>query len=141
MNDTQRDADPLYANPAPGFRTHPQHVVALNAFAGTVTVHAGERVIARTSRALLVEETGHAPVHYIPFEDIDFTVLRPSAHVSRCPFKGKASYWSLVTGNPGAEHEIDNVMWAYEMPYDEVLELAGTGAFYGSKVTIAAGPA
>jgi uncharacterized protein (DUF427 family) len=82
----------------------------------------------------LVTETNHNPVHYIPLEDVNEDYLRDSNHISRCPFKGKARYWNIRIGN----HEIDNALWGYEMPYDEVLELAGLVAFFPNKVTITA---
>ena len=132
MNDT-----PYSSNPAPGFKLHPEHEVKVERFAGKVTVEADHVKIAETSNALLVSETNHAPVFYIPVEDIDGDRLKRSDHVSRCPFKGRASYWNIVVG----EHEIDNAVWAYELPYDELLELAGMAAFYTSKVKVTAEPA
>lgn len=124
-------------NPAPGFRKHPDHKVVTRPFAGTVRVVADGVVVAETRSALLVEETNHSPVHYLPIEDVNPDYLTNSSHVTRCPFKGKARYWNVRIGN----HEIDNALWGYEMPYDEVLELAGLVAFYPSKVTIEAQPA
>ncbi len=123
-------------NPAPGFAKHPDHEVAVHPFDGTLIVTADNIEIARSSDVLLVNETNHAPVYYIPLEDIDEKFLRDSNHVTRCPFKGKARYWNIRIGN----HEIDNALWGYEMPYDEVLELAGMAAFVGNKVTIEAKP-
>lgn len=127
----------LAANPAPGFVQHPEHVVHVEGFDGTVTVHADHVQIARSDKAILLTETNHAPVYYLPIEDVDQSVLRRSERVTRCPFKGKAAHWNVVIG----EHEIDNAVWAYEMPYDEMLELAGMMAFYTSKVTVTAEPA
>jgi len=121
-------------NPAPGFAKHPEHEVKVSAFKGEVIVHADGTEVARSSSALLVNETNHGPVHYIPIEDVNATCLRDSSHVSRCPFKGKARYWNIRIGN----HEIDNALWGYEMPYDEVLELAGLVAFFPNKVAITA---
>jgi uncharacterized protein (DUF427 family) len=121
-------------NPSPGFKQHPEHEVKANLFRGVVTVSADGQQIARSRFAVQVEETNHQPVFYIPLDDIDESVLRPSNHVTRCPFKGKARYWNIQVG----EHEIDNALWAYEQPYDEVLELAGLAAFYPSKVSITA---
>lgn len=123
------------ANPAPGFRDHPDHEVRLAPYASRVTVKADGATIAETNSAILVSETNHAPVFYLPMEDVDQTRLRRSSHVTRCPFKGKASYWNLIVG----AHEIDNALWGYEMPYDEMLELAGMVAFYPSKVAIETG--
>lgn len=125
------------ANPAPGFIQHPEHEVRTRAFAGTVTVHADNVQVAISLKAIIVDETNHAPVYYVPVEDVDQTLLRPSSRVTRCPFKGKATHWNIAIG----EHEIDNAVWAYEMPYDELLELGGMMAFYANKVTISATPA
>jgi uncharacterized protein (DUF427 family) len=119
-------------NPAPGFARHPDHTVRVTPFKGRVVVAADGAEIARTKNALIVNETNHGPVHYIPLEDVQEDYLRDSTHVSRCPFKGKARYWNIRIGN----HEIDNAMWGYEMPYDEVLELAGLVAFFPNKVSI-----
>ncbi|MCB1384683.1 MAG: DUF427 domain-containing protein [Nitratireductor sp.] len=124
-------------NPAPGFKMHPDHAVETKLYRGTVRVSAGGEKLAETRFAVTVQETNHAPVFYIPIDDIEERYLTPSSHVTRCPFKGKARYWNLKIG----EHEIDNAVWAYETPYDEVLELAGLAAFYPNKVTIETEPA
>jgi uncharacterized protein (DUF427 family) len=123
-------------NNAPGFRAHPEHRIAIEPFHGRVTVHAGKTLVAETANALLVRESNHSPVYYLPIEDIRPELLRRSAHTTRCPFKGMASYWNIIIG----DHEIDNAVWAYETPYDEMLELAGLASFYESKVTVTAKP-
>ena len=123
-------------NPAPGFEKHPEHKVEAKLFRGLVTVHADGVEVAVSKFAMLVTETNHAPVYYMPIEDIHEQYLKTSNHVTRCPFKGKARYWNVRVGN----HEIDNALWAYETPYDEVLELAGLAAFYANKVSITATP-
>ena len=128
---------PFGGNPAPGFVNHPEHRVDLSPFAGTVTVSADGQMIARSQSAILVEETNHAPVYYLPVEDIEQSHLERSSRVTRCPFKGKATHWNVTVGL----HGIDNAMWAYEMPYDEMLELAGMAAFYANKVDIKVEPA
>jgi uncharacterized protein (DUF427 family) len=120
------------SNPAPGFRQHPEHAIHLEQFAKTVSIISDGTAIARTEQALLLTETNHPPVFYLPMEDVKKDRLVRSSHVTRCPFKGKATYWNVVTG----DHEIDNAAWTYETPYDEMLELAGMIAFYPSKVTI-----
>lgn len=123
-------------NPSPGFKTNPGHVITVEPFRGTVSVHAAGSLIAETQNAVLVREAGHNPVYYVPIEDIDGDKLVRSGHVSRCPYKGKASYWNILVG----DHEIDNAVWAYELPYDELLELAGLASFYESKVSVTAKP-
>ena len=126
----------LAANPAPGFKLKPEHKVRCELFRGEVVVSLDGAEVARSTSAVLVNETNHSPVYYIPSSDVNSDLLVDSSHVTRCPFKGKARYWNVHVD----EHEIDNAVWSYEMPYDEVLELAGLMAFYVSKVKIEATP-
>lgn len=51
-----------------------------------------------------------------------------------CPFKGNASYWNASAVGEAA----DDVMWAYESPFDEMLDIKDHGAFYPNKVRIEA---
>lgn len=120
------------ANPAPGFKSNPGRVITIEPFGGTVTVTLHGAVVTSSARAKLLREDTHEPVLYIPFEDIDFELLQPSATSSYCPYKGDASYWNASV--PG---EIRNdVMWAYLHPYDEMLPIKDHGAFYASRVDI-----
>ncbi len=52
---------------------------------------AGE-IIADSTRARLLHETGMAPVHYLPTSDVRTDLLEDSDHRSVCPFKGEATY-------------------------------------------------
>ncbi|TGT61418.1 DUF427 domain-containing protein [Mesorhizobium sp. M00.F.Ca.ET.170.01.1.1] len=124
------------ANPAPGFQHNPDKLITIETYWGSVTVLAGGRVIARSTRARLLSEPPYAPVYYIPFDDIDFSNLAKTGHSTHCPYKGDASYWSIV---PAGENGT-NAMWAYEQPFDEVLDIRNHGAFYASKVTVEATP-
>ena len=86
-------------------------------------------VLAESDRALLLEE-GRLPVRiYVPPEDVRFEHLEPSATTSRCPFKGRASYWS-VRGGPA------DVAWSYQDPIDSVSEIRGLVAFYDDRVDV-----
>ena len=120
------------ANPAPGFKKYPDHEVTCEPVSSDVVCMLDGAEIARSGNAILVRETNHKPVYYLPFQDVNTEYLIDSAHVTRCPFKGKARYWNAKVG----EHEIDNAAWSYETPFDEVLELAGMIAFYDTKVSI-----
>lgn len=125
------------SNPSPGFRDHPEHKITVTPFSGVVVVTFGDAVIASSKKALVLREADYPPVFYLPFEDIYFDLLQPTATKTRCPFKGEASYWG-VTATGNAEPD---VMWAYEQPYDEMLEIADHGAFYPNKVRIEASSA
>ncbi|MFZ1814808.1 MAG: DUF427 domain-containing protein [Rhizobiaceae bacterium] len=126
----------LASNPAPGFKRNPSHRITTSAFDGIVEVSFGKTVIAHSSNALVLREGDYPPVYYLPMEDVHQELVTRSSHTSHCPFKGDASYWNVHI----AEHEIDNAIWGYEMPYDEMLEIAGLVAFYPNKVTITARP-
>ncbi|MEO0326955.1 MAG: DUF427 domain-containing protein [Pseudomonadota bacterium] len=127
----------LAANPAPGFKLRPDHKVKCDLYRGDVIVSLEGTEIARSASAVLVTESDHRPILYMPQSDVHDEFLIESRHVTRCPFKGKARYWNVKI----EDHEVDNAVWAYEMPYDEVLELAGLMAFYETKLDIEVIPA
>ena len=116
-------------NPSPGFRTHPEHTIT--PYGKHVTVRSNGSVIASSDNALVLQEHKYAPIFYIPFADIDFSKLAATDSSTHCPFKGDASYWSVKDGAKDA-------MWAYQHPYDEMLEIKDHGAFYPSRVTVEA---
>lgn len=105
-------------------------------------VPAGKRIrvehdgttIADSKGALLVRETRHADVYYLPREDVNMSLLSPTDHETYCPFKGYANYWSLQVDGTSA----DNIVWSYESPYDEVIGLKGYMSFYADRVQISA---
>lgn len=119
-------------NPAPGFAKNPGKSIIVTDHQGTVTVTAGGVVFAETRRAKMLAEPPYADVWYIPFADIRFEHLIKTTHASHCPYKGDASYWSVVPAGLQGE----NAMWAYEHPFDEMDAIGGHGAFYRDRVTI-----
>jgi uncharacterized protein (DUF427 family) len=122
-------------NPAPGFAARPDHRVDLLPERRRVKVTFGGVTIADSNAALRVEETGHAPVHYLPEKDVRLDLMRPTEHHTRCPYKGEASYWTIeVPTGEGAVQRSENAVWAYPSPYDEVSRLAGYYAFYTNRV-------
>jgi len=92
-------------------------------------IFAGETV-ARTERGLFVFETGLPVRYYIPQADVRMDLLTPTAKVSYCPYKGRASYWSLRVG----EHEAADAVWAYTDPLPECPRIKGHLCFYPDKV-------
>lgn len=122
------------ANQAPGFADRPDYRVDLVPETRRVRVEFAGAVIADSNAALRVEETGHAPVHYLPKKDVRLELLRPTDHHTRCPFKGEASYWTIEVPDGSAVRRSENAVWGYPAPYDEVAALAEYVAFYGSRV-------
>lgn len=122
----------IAANPSPGFKRNPSHRIAVEPFDGAVTVVFSDAILASTDKALMLREADYPPVFYIPFKDVYFEFLKRSGTSTHCPFKGDASYWSVSA----AGEAINDVMWAYERPYDEMLPIRDHGAFYPDKVRI-----
>jgi uncharacterized protein (DUF427 family) len=92
-------------------------------------IHLGVTV-ADTQAALTVSETGLPDAFYFPRADVNMARLERSAHTSRCPFKGDASYYHLLT----EEGVVENAVWTYETPIEAVQQIRGYLAFYTSKV-------
>lgn len=92
---------------------------------------AGETIV-ETDGAYVLHETGLSPVYYVPLADIGDRYLERTDNSTKCPFKGQASYWSVVVGDKRAE----NALWGYENPIDKASYLKGFGAFYRDRVEI-----
>jgi uncharacterized protein (DUF427 family) len=119
-------------NPAPGFVKKPEHQVRLSPAQTRIVVILGGETVADSTAAILCEETGHAPVYYVPMVDTRVDAFTPTARSTYCPYKGRASYWSIGAGGTRAE----NAAWSYDLPYDECAALAKHVAFYGDKVEV-----
>jgi uncharacterized protein (DUF427 family) len=94
--------------------------------AGLARVMWRGHVIAQSTRAVVLNETRHNPVIYIPREDANMAMMARTTHTTHCPFKGDASYFSLVDGATRAE----NAVWSYETPIAEAAGIAQHLAFY-----------
>jgi uncharacterized protein (DUF427 family) len=109
----------------------PDHPISIEPNPRRVTVRFGGRVVAETRRALTLREASYPPVHYIPREDADAGLLRATEHRTHCPYKGDASYASIVLpdGRSAA-----NAAWCYERPFPAMAAIAGRLAFYPNRV-------
>jgi uncharacterized protein (DUF427 family) len=121
-------------NPAPGFKKYPKHRVETKPASARVQVLFKGEVIADTREAVEMHETKEgsviAPiVYYIPRKDVKMERLARTSHTTHCPFKGDASYFSLVDGP-------ENAVWSYEQPYDEMQAIKERLAFYPDKLEV-----
>jgi uncharacterized protein (DUF427 family) len=64
--------------------------------------------------------------HYFPPESIDKDLFEASDHTSVCPWKGTASYFSIVVD--GERNE--NAAWTYPNPKDAASEIKDHVAFW-----------
>ena len=112
----------------------PDHPISIEPQRGRVRVTCNGRVVADTTRALVLRETTLRPVFYIPRDDAEMALFERTAHRTHCPYKGDASYYSIRVGDRLAE----NAIWSYEQPFPAMAEIAGRLAFYPDRVTIVA---
>lgn len=116
-------------------RVGPDHPITVEPASTHVVVKVGDRVVAETDAALELREASYPPALYVPRDDLDESVFRPSAATSYCPYKGEAGYLSIDTG----DRQVPDAGWTYAHPYDDVAAIAGHVAFYPDRVDIDAG--
>ena len=105
----------------------PYHRVDTRRSARSVRIEIEGEVVAESTRATLVFETGLPTRFYLPREDVRAD-LEPSDRLSYCPYKGQASYWSA-----GGQRD---VAWTYADPLPDAVALAGLVAFYDERVDV-----
>lgn len=113
----------------------PDHPITIETTGQRVLARVGTRVVADTARALTLREAGYPPVHYIPLEDVDQTILTPTETQTYCPYKGDASYYSIDLDGSSS---LTDAVWTYREPYEAVAPIAGHVAFYADRVTVEA---
>jgi uncharacterized protein (DUF427 family) len=91
-----------------------------------VRVFVSDQAVADSTRTIYLFETGYLPVYYFPRSDIRFDLLEPTDQHTHCPYKGDASYYSVVVGH----RRIENSVWAYPEPLPSIPEIADYAAFY-----------
>ena len=115
------------ANSGPGYAKNPDHAVVVKPFKGRVVVEVNGEVLADTEQALQLNEASYPAVYYVPRRDAHMERLVATDHHTHCPYKGEASYFSVVGG-------VENAVWSYAHPYDEVLSIREHLAFYPDRV-------
>jgi uncharacterized protein (DUF427 family) len=115
---------------ASGFNDNPDYKILFEPSPRRVRVGFDGATIADSTNAHLLFETRHLPVYYFPREDVRMELLTPTAHQTFCPYKGKASYWTIRAGDRTSE----NAVWGYPDPYDEVAAIRDFVAFYWDRV-------
>lgn len=92
---------------------------------------AGETV-ADTHRPRLLFETGLPTRYYIPKLDIRMELLEPTSKMTRCPYKGVASYWSVTIG----DQVFKDIVWSYPTTVPECTKIENLLCFFNEQVDI-----
>ena len=99
----------------------PDHPISIERNPARVVVSVAGRVVADTRNALTLREATYPPVQYIPVDDVDFSQLEPTDHITYCPYKGDCTYYSVPAGGMKAI----NAVWSYENPSPAVAQIGG----------------
>ena len=108
----------------------PDHPISIEANLSRVVVKVGGRIVADTRNALTLREASYPVVQYIPRRDVDMAALVRSEHTTYCPYKGDASYYSILAGGDRSK----NAVWTYETPFEAMAQIKDYVAFYRDRV-------
>jgi uncharacterized protein (DUF427 family) len=108
----------------------PDHPITVEKNPDRVVVTVAGKVIADTRDALSLQEASYPAVQYIPRDDVDFSHLERTEHETYCPYKGDASYYSIIPAGEGGV----NAVWTYEQPHAAVSDIREHVAFYPDRV-------
>lgn len=113
-----------------GHLRDPYHRVDVRPTSREVRVVAGGAEVAATRHAMLLSETGLPNRFYVPRRDVRPEYLRPSATHTVCPYKGRASYYSLRVGDTF----VPDAAWWYPAPLQDSARVADHLCFLGEDV-------
>lgn len=97
-----------------------------------VRVERDGAVLADTTHARGLFETGLPVRWYIPKVDVRMDLLVATDTVSHCPYKGQAEYWSAQVDG----RLVKDLAWSYPWPLPESEKIAGLISFYNERVDL-----
>jgi uncharacterized protein (DUF427 family) len=115
--------------------THPRDPytrVDILATSRAVRVELEGVVLAESTNARVLYETGLPPRWYLPKTDLRMDLLVPTTTATHCPYKGQAQYWSVRVGN----RVVADLAWSYRTTLPESQKIAGLVAFYNEEVDL-----
>ena len=122
--------DQTAAQDPKGWDLNPDYQIAFDTIPARVRAVFGGETVADSQAARVMYELGHAPVYYLPKQDVAMGLLTATDCDTYCPYKGHASYWSIDAGGQIAE----NAVWSYRTPFPELAEIAGYMGFYWGRM-------
>jgi uncharacterized protein (DUF427 family) len=108
----------------------PYHRVDVLNSSRHVQVVVGGEVVADTHRPRLLFETGLPTRYYIPPLDVRMDLLEPTDRETRCPYKGRARYWSVRIG----DRVFRDLVWSYSPSLPECPKINDLVCFYNERV-------
>jgi uncharacterized protein (DUF427 family) len=109
----------------------PYHRVDVRRSSRHVVVSAGGVVLADTTRARALFETGLPTRWYLPREDVQAALERSELH-TQCAYKGVASYFSARVG----DELLENIAWTYPEPRHDATAVRDLVCFFNEAVDL-----
>lgn len=119
-----------------GHLRDPYHRVDVRSSGVRVRVRYGRKVIARTTGAKVLSETGLPNRYYFPVADVTAELV-PGAKRTQCPYKGQAHYWSVVVDG----ETLTDAAWSVPEPLDGARPIADHLGFEHQDLTVEVEPA
>jgi uncharacterized protein (DUF427 family) len=116
MDGWLEEDDPIYVHPKDPYKR-----VDIRSSTRPIRVETDGAVIAESPWAMHLFETGLPTRYYLPRSAVKWEHLKPSDTVTRCPYKGEASYFDVHT--PSGVRK--DAIWWYKHPVAESLSIAG----------------
>jgi len=110
----------------------PYHRIDTYRTTRAVRVSVDGEVVAESTRAVALFESGLPPRFYLPAEDVRTDLLEPSEKKTSCAYKGEASYRHVRVGD--TLHE--DLAWTYAEPDDEGEAVRGLICFFNERVDL-----
>ncbi|MEM8923072.1 MAG: DUF427 domain-containing protein [Actinomycetota bacterium] len=108
----------------------PYHRVDARPTSRRFQVRIDGQLVADTTSAFVVSETGGPNRHYIPAADVHTGEFTRSDTTTHCPHKGDTVYWHHIPS------QTDDVAWMYPAPLEEATRIAGHWCFDGPGVNL-----
>lgn len=106
----------------------PAHKLFMHPFPRRIRAEFAGATVLDTTDGMLLHETALPPMLYVPEADLDASAFVRSDLSTHCPFKGDATYRSLVVGG----RTVENALWAYPTPTGTAPWLEGYASLYWS---------
>jgi uncharacterized protein (DUF427 family) len=110
----------------------PYHRVDVVPSSRHVVVRLEDEVLAESTRALALFETGLPTRWYLPESDVRTDLLEPSEKRTGCAYKGFASYWSVRARDRFEE----DLVWTYREPRRGMEPITDLLAFFNERVDL-----
>ena len=110
----------------------PDHPITITGDPRRVVARYNGHLIADSVDVLVLKEASYRAVCYFPRADVAMDFLSRTDLDTYCPYKGHASYFTLVRDGVIAE----NAVWTYETPHPGMEEIRDRLAFYPNVVEV-----